>query len=249
MCRHVAHIGAPTPLDRLLFGAPRSLCEQGRDAREMLWGTSNPDGWGVAWWTDPRRPPRHYRSTTSMWDDHSFPGDSDHSPALLGAIRMASPGSTRRTENNAPFVATTKAGTAAFSLNGWALHPSCEHRVRALRPADIEIVGDTDSEILFAAVRERIGCGADPATAVAAVHRAVAPNREVALNMLLVQADLMIATTWRNTLYVHARADGTTVASEPLTPYDDWTRVPDASLLVATPTNLRIEPLEGHGSP
>jgi gamma-glutamyl hercynylcysteine S-oxide hydrolase len=249
MCRHLAHVGDPMRLDDLLFAAPRSLCTQGRDAREMGFGTSNPDGWGVAWWTSPNLPPLHYRTTTPMWDDREFRARGDQSRAILGAVRMASPGSTLRAENNAPFVAPSRVGPLAFSLNGYAFHPSSAARVRAVLPPGTAVDGDTDTEVLFAAVLDRIRRGDDPAGAVAAVHHAVEPGPDVFMNLLLVGANVLVATTWRHTLYVRRTGAGTTVVSEALDAGTDWTRVPDGSLVVATPDSVRIDPLEGHCSP
>jgi glutamine amidotransferase len=249
MCRHLGHVGTPVVLDGLLFGAGRSLCEQGREAREMAFGTTNPDGWGVAWWTSPRLPPLRYRTTTPMWEDRNFTGGADRSSAILGAVRMASPGSPLRAENNAPFVAPSAVGHLAFSLNGHAFHPSCEPRVRAALPAGMSVAGDTDSEILFAAIRERVDHGAAPPAAVAAVHHVVDPGPEVFMNLLLMTADLLVATTWQHTLYLRHDRLGTTVASEPLDDGGQWCRVEDASLLVATPTTITIDPLEGHRGP
>ena len=105
--------------------------------------------------------------------------------------------------------------------------------------------GDTDSEVLFALARERIAAGASPADALAAVHHVIAPGPEVHVNLLLVTAEQIVATTWQHTLYVHTGAGATTVASEALDRDDSWRRVPDASLLVADADHVGISPLEG----
>jgi glutamine amidotransferase len=130
----------------------------------------------------------------------------------------------------------------AFSLNGHAFHASCEHRVRGALAPGTALDGDTDSEVLFALVRDRITAGAGPADAVAAVHSVIAPGADVYVNLLLVTAERIVATTWQHTLYVRSGSGATTVSSEPL---DDagWTRVPDASLLVADADAVVITPL------
>ena len=244
MCRHLAYLGPPRRVGDLLFDAPHALRDQGRAPREMVVANDNPDGWGVAWWTSVNLPPLHYRTTTRMWDDEDFVGANDQARAVLGAVRKASPNTTLDPVNNAPFVADTRIGTVAFSLNGHAFHASCEPRVRAALAPDTPLVGNTDSEVLFALVRERIAEGVDPAAAVAAVHHIIDPGPEVYVNLLLVMTNLIVATTWQHTLYVDRTGDHTTVASEPLDDSPNWTRVPDASLLVASATDLSVSPLE-----
>jgi glutamine amidotransferase len=209
----------------------------------MVVAKDNPDGWGVAWWTSMNLPPLHYRTTTPMWDDDEFVGANDSARAALGAVRKGSPNTTLDPVNNAPFVADTRIGTVAFSLNGHAFHASCEARVRAALAADTPLAGNTDSEVLFALVRARIADGIDPAAAVAAVHHVIDPGPEVYVNLLLVTATLIVATTWQHTLYVDRTGDHTTVASEPLDDSPHWARVPDASLLVASATDLSISRL------
>jgi len=245
MCRHLATIGAPQRIGNLLFDSTHALRAQGEAPREMVVAKDNPDGWGVAWWEPSAREPHHYRTTTPMWDDTEF-GYADHTAtAVLGAVRKASPDTTRDAVNNAPFVAGTRLGAVAFSLNGHAFHASCESRVRRALDPDALLVGNTDSEVLFALVRARIAAGIDPEVAVATVHHIIDPGPEVYVNLLLVMADLIVASTWNHTLYLDHTPDRTTVASEPLDGSPTWTRVPDASLLIASATDLTISPLEG----
>ena len=183
---------------------------------------------------DPRSAePLHYRTTTRMWDDAGFRAGGEPAVAVLGAVRKASPNTTLRTANNAPFVADTRVGPTAFSLNGHAFHRSCEARVHGALAPDAILDGDTDSEVLFSLTRDRIDAGMDPADAVAAVHHVVDPGPEVYVNLLLVSASRIVATTWQHTLYVRQDGGAITVASEALDPDGSWHRVPDATLLVA----------------
>jgi glutamine amidotransferase len=244
MCRHLAYLGPARPVGDLLFDAPHALVDQGCSPREMVVAKDNPDGWGVAWWTSPNLPPLHYRSTTRMWEDTAFHSAATTSAAVLAAVRKASPNTTLRTENNAPFVATSRIGALAFSLNGHAFHESCADRVRAAVRPGTEFVGDTDSEVLFALVRDRIDDGMDPAAAVAAVHHVIDPGPQVYVNLLLVSARELVATTWHHTLYVLDAGDSVTVASEALDDDPAWRRVPDAHLLTATAAGATTTPLE-----
>lgn len=245
MCRHLAYLGPPQALGDFLLGAPHGLCEQGRAPREMVVAKDNPDGWGIAWWPATDSDPLRYRTTTTMWADEEF-GDGDQTAiALLGAVRKASPNTALDAVNNAPFIAKTRGGDVAFSLNGHAFHASCEGRVRGALAPGTPLAGDTDSEVLFALVRERIDAGASPGAAIAAVHHVIDPGAEVYVNLLLVAPDTIVATTWQHTLYVKHTDASITVASEALDADPAWHRVPDASLLIADRTGATITPLEG----
>ena len=245
MCRHLAYLGPPRAVGDLLFDAPHSLREQGCAPREMVVAKDNPDGWGVAWWSPDAHEPHHYRTTTRMWDDTTFAAADAPAAAALGAVRKASPNTTLNPVNNAPFVAATRVGVIAFSLNGHAYHPSCKPQIVAALEPDAQLVGDTDSEALFALVRARIAAGMEPATAVAAVHHVIDPGPDVYVNLLLVTADQIVATTWQHSLYVRQSDGATTVASEALDSDPAWERIPDAHLLVATADHRTITPLEG----
>ena len=245
MCRHLAYVGPPRAVREFVFDAPHALVEQGRAPREMVVAKDNPDGWGVAWWPPGTVEPRRYRTTTVMWEDTAFTAGDEKAVALLAAVRKASPSTTLEAVNNAPFLAPSRLGPLAFSLNGHAFHASCETRVRSALAPDTALDGDTDSEVLFALTRERIDAGAGAAEAVAAVHHVIDPGPEVHVNLLLVTPEQIVATTWQHTLYVHTGAGATTVASEALDHDDTWRRVPDATLLVADADHVRLFPLKG----
>ena len=232
-------------LRELLVDAPHSLRDQGCAPREMVVAKDNPDGWGVAWWDAGATEPHHYRTTARMWDDDRFSHGDELATAVLGAVRKASPDTTLDSMNNAPFVAASRVGALAFSLNGHVFHQSCAARVRGALPPGSVLVGGTDSEVVFAIVRDRIAAGLDPAGALAAAHHVIDPNHEVYVNLLLVTPNEIVATAWKHTLYVHQTEGAITISSEPLDPDGDWERVPDASLVVARPESMTIAPLEG----
>src|SRR4051812_22470790 len=116
MCRHLAYLGTPVALGDLLFTAPHSLSRQAERPRHQTSGTTNPDGWGVAWYDSPHTAPDRHRTVTPIWDDTEFAAKaaSVSSGAFLAAARLASPGATLVDTGNAPFVE----GAWAFSLNG-----------------------------------------------------------------------------------------------------------------------------------
>ena len=57
-----------------------------------------------------------------MWEDTAFTAGDEKAVALLAAVRKASPATTLDAANNAPFVAPSRLGPLAFSLNGHAFH-------------------------------------------------------------------------------------------------------------------------------
>lgn len=246
MCRHVGYLGTARPLRDLLFDAPHALVDQGRTPREMVVAKDNPDGWGIAWWADEDPRPRRYRTTTTMWADTDFSGSDCPAQAALGAVRKASPHTTLRVVNNAPFLADTRIGPIAFSLNGYAFHGGAEARIRSELSPGTDLDGDTDSEVLFHLLRARILAGADLAAALAGVHHTVAPTRDAYVNLLAMTRDQIVATTWHHSLY-QRRTDAAsfTVASEPVDLERGWERVPDAHLLVADRSGVTMSPLEG----
>jgi gamma-glutamyl hercynylcysteine S-oxide hydrolase len=81
MCRHLAYLGPPLPLSRLLFDPPHSLCHQSWAPRDMRGGgTINADGFGVGWW--PASIDFRHGSGLSPADEP--PGSAPHDPHTAG---------------------------------------------------------------------------------------------------------------------------------------------------------------------
>jgi glutamine amidotransferase len=239
MCRHLAYLGRPVALTELLCDAPHGLVEQARHPRHQTSGTANPDGYGVAWY-DATGWPRRHRSTTPIWADPELPAlaGTVSAPAVLAAARLASPGAPVEATGNAPFLA----GRLAFSHNGivdgW--HDGAGAALRASvsprRRADIE--GVTDAETLFALALDQLDGGASPADALAGVVHAVETRTTGRLNLLLTDGVTVAATACGNSLFACTRPDGTLLASEPIDADAGWSRVPDRTVVVATPDTL-----------
>ena len=244
MCRHVGYLGSPRSLASLI-DAPHGLRAQGEAPREMVVADSNPDGWGIAWWTSPQLAPLQYRSIEPIWTETGFHHADDCSTAILAAARKASPGTTLRVVNNAPFVAETRLGAVAFSLNGHAFHGGTEARLRAEVPSHIELAGDTDSEVVFAILRGRIDAGDPLGPALAAVHAIVSPAPDAYVNLMAMTASQLAATTWRHSLSLHRTPGGSTLASEALDEDPRWERIPDAHLVAIDHHGAFLTPLEG----
>ena len=233
MCRHLAYVGNPAGLAGPLFDAPHSLARQAEHPRLQTSGTRNPDGWGVAWYPADRAAPEWYRTVTPIWEDTAFArrAASIRSGAFVAAARLASPGATLVDTGNAPFVS----GPWAFSLNGIVngFPDGIGDELRArVHPARLEtIVGDADTEILFAMVLQELDAGTDPGSALANVVHEVVAITTGRLNLLLTDGGRLFATRYGNSLW----RLGTALASEPTDDQAAWSEVPDHSLVAVTP--------------
>jgi glutamine amidotransferase len=241
MCRHLAYLGPPTALSDLVFDAPHALARQAECPRRQTSGTTNPDGWGVAWYVDRGAAPDRYRTVTPIWDDRAF-ADRAHdlrSGAFLAAARLASPGARLVDTGNAPFVA----GRWSFSLNGIVrgfpdgVGDALRARVRADRLASV--VGDADTEVLFALVLQDLDDGVAPEHALARVVHDVLEVTTGRLNLLLTDGTAVHGTRVGNSL-VHRES---VLVSEPTDDAPGWTDVPDHSLVTMTDHGTRTTAL------
>ena len=246
MCRHLAYLGSPVPLTRLLFDAPHSLARQSWAPLDMRGGgTINADGFGVAWFPGDGADPVRYRRETPLWSDVALPALAAHtvSGGVLAAVRSATVGMPVTETASAPFAE----GRWLFSHNGvvrgWpdsVTGPAARLPVRDLLTLD----APTDSALLWALIRAGLRAGQPPAKAVAAVVAdvaAAAPGSR--LNLLLTDGAQLIATTLGHALSVRSGRDSTLISSEPLDPGPAWRQVPDGCLVVATATGAEILPL------
>jgi len=241
MCRHLAYVGSPAGLAHPLFDAPQSLAKQAEHPRHQISGTSNPDGWGVAWYTEGRAEPEWYRTVTPMWDDETFAARAAalSSGAYIAAARLASPGASLVDTGNAPFVC----GRWAFSLNG-LVHGFTEGigdelRSRLHPDRHAAIAGDADTEVLFALVLQELDAGADPPTALSSVVRDVLAITTGRLNLLLTDGRRLYATRVGNSLF----RMGSVIASEPIDDDAAWVEVTDHSLVVLAGECVDTTPL------
>ncbi len=245
MCRHLAYLGAPIAIDTLLFDAPHALVEQAEAPRLQTATPDNPDGWGVAWYVEREPGARRYRTTTRMWDYTGYRAmhGGATSVAVLAAARAASPGLVLDVTGNAPFVD----GRWTFSLNGTVpgfrdgVGDELRARVSARRASALE--GDTDSEVLFALVLDRVDEGASPRDAVADVARTTYARAGGRINLLLTDGCTVAGTAIGNSLFVHHDDGALLVASEPLDDRPGWKRVPDGSAVHGSACGYEVEPV------
>lgn len=255
MCRIVAHVGPPLALSQLLFEPPHSLERQSYRPREMLSGTVNVDGTGVAWWRAGERLPMRYVTERPPWADPNLPGLAPRltgSP-ILAAVRSATPGIAGGPGAVLPFVH----GPLAGAHNGYlgAFRESVGPTLLRTLPADLLGALDavTDSAVLFLLAVDAWRRVADPGlAAVEAVRRTAAVCREAgvvaSLNLVLADADGVVAVRAAlgvdaNSLYVREQNAARTLASEPLDD-DEWRAVPVNHLVRLRPEGIAIQPLD-----
>jgi glutamine amidotransferase len=245
MCRHLAYLGPPIALTELLRDAPHGLVDQAEHPLHQTSGTANPDGYGIAWYEAGAAEPRRRRSTTPIWADPELMtvAGTVCSPAVLGAARLASPGSAVEVSGNAPFLAER----FAFSLNGivdgWHDGIGTELRQLVSPRRGAAIDGVTDSETLFGLALDLLDGGAPPADALAGVVTAVEALTTGRLNLLLTDGATMAATACGNSLFGRQRGGAALIASEPVDADPAWSRVPDRTVVVATATAMTETPL------
>jgi glutamine amidotransferase len=252
VCRHLARLG-PTPvtLASVVTEPPHSLLVQSYAPADMRGGgTVNADGFGAGCYVsglrghDPEVRSRTalYRRDDPMWTDASFLdlARAVETTALVAAVRSATVGMPVSTAACAPFRGEAGGRTWFFSHNGvvrgWP--HSMADLAATLPPVELLTTeAATDSALLWALVRARIGAGKEPADAVAGVATdALAASPGSRLNLLLCDGEQIVATALDHALSHRVHPDGAvTVASEPVDDDPAWTPVPDGSLLVARP--------------
>ncbi|MDY7084150.1 MAG: ergothioneine biosynthesis protein EgtC [Actinomycetota bacterium] len=244
MCRHLAYLGPPVPLSRLLFEPAHSLAHQSWAPADMRGGgTINADGFGVGWYAEAG--PVRYRRATPLWSDTTLPGlaSAVSAGAVLSAVRSATAGMPVTEQAAAPF----GEGPWLFSHNGkvtgW---PGSVAKLAAtLPPVDLlTLDAPTDAALLWALVRDRLRGGAGPREAITdtiAEVAAAAPGSR--LNLLLTDGETVVASTYGHSLSVLERAGSVLVSSEPLDDDPSWQPVDDRTLVVATAAELQQIPL------
>lgn len=158
MCRFAAYLGQPMRLDELLLRPDHSIVRQSYAAEEAR-ETMNGDGFGVGWYVRDLDPgPALYRNVRPAWADTNMAHIAPRTRTNLffAHVRGATPGIPIHQLNCHPFVS----GRLMFMHNGSI--GSHEAVIQALRE-DLDedlyfsIQGSTDSEHVFAVVRQLLG--------------------------------------------------------------------------------------------
>lgn len=177
-----------------------------------------------------------------MWTDASFASLAGvvGSGCVLAAVRSASVGMPVEETATAPFTD----GRRLLSHNGRVPNMAALHALLTAVPSAPLPDSRCDSAVLAALVWNRLGQGDDLPDAVAAVVRDVAAvDPPARLNLLAVDGNRIVATTWNDTLSYQLDERGVLVASEPDTDEPGWVDVPNHRLLVADTRNVTLSNL------
>ena len=241
MCRHLAYIGTPMTLAELLLVPDHGLLTQSWAPRRQRYGTVNADGFGVGWYAPGDPVPARYRRAVPIWADRSFADVArvTSSPAVLAAVRSATPGMPPDESAAAPYAC----GRWLFSHNGrvegWP--HALEELAASLPPARLlALEAQVDSALLWALVQERLAAGLAAGEALIQVVNAVSSVAGGRFNFLLTDGTAIAATAAGDSLFWRTGPGGVVVASEPSDEGPGWQEVPDNSLLTATPGHVEV---------
>ena len=266
MCRMAAYLGPEAPLSTLLLDPPHSLERQSYQPREMLSGTVNVDGTGIAWWNGEDNEPFLYASDKPPWSDTNV---LRLAPRLRGtcqltAVRSATPGLAAGAGAAAPFVHEG----LALAHNGYVERFREELVEPLLAGLDARALGTidvlTDSTALFARMVDlRLR---EPALALDALAEhtlqeidAICSSRGVRaqLNVIVATKSRVVALRHGlglapNTLYALNGGKGwpgaLVIASEPLDEDTSWTPLPPDTLTIMDERGQQTRPLAAKGS-
>ncbi|MEM6252652.1 MAG: ergothioneine biosynthesis protein EgtC [Cyanobacteria bacterium P01_D01_bin.156] len=249
MCRLLAYLGQPIPLEDLILKPEHSLVVQSYQPKELEVALLNADGFGIGWHhpNDPDAVPFVYRNILPIWNDGNLKDLCRYITArsFVANIRSATPGLPLDFSNCQPF----RHEQLLFVHNGYIE----KFRQTLYRPMR-EIIGDaayqniyglTDSEHIFALITHLLD--SQPQLALHhAVEKAVdmiqalATGHDVRVSGVIIISDgqQLVAARFDNqanapSFYLLRQSQGIILASEPLFK-GDWEPVPQShSLTVA----------------
>ena len=208
----------------------------------------NADGFGLGWYINDIQTAT-YRNIQPIWSDLNLESLSGSltSPLWMGNVRSATPGQATTLANTQPFTHES----IMYIHNGYISHFNPELRTRFhqyLKPEiQATVHGDTDSEYLFAMVRQQLTannsnlkvCIIDALTELIPLIA----EETALLNMVIGDGQTIYATRHAlngqcPSLYYTTEdktyPDAALVASECLTDPADWQEVPEHNLLILT---------------
>lgn len=110
MCRLVIYKGPALPISKILLEPPHSLFKQSYEAKEMLSGHLNADGFGIGWYNpELGSAPALYTNTQPIWHDMNLPRmmNKISSRIIFGHVRGASDACPSHRQIPIPFVTKT----------------------------------------------------------------------------------------------------------------------------------------------
>ena len=269
MCRWIAYIGSPAPMEDLILKPKNSLIDQSLVSKEGA-ETTNGDGFGVGWYGETPEPGL-YKSTEPAWNDRNLAELSKHirSHLFLAHVR-ATTGTPIQQTNCHPFCHKQW----MFVHNGLIRDYQRLRRdlAFAVDPAlfpDIE--GTTDSELMFN-LALTFGLESDPIAAlermtgfVEKVGRQYGVEYPMQMTLGLSDGKRLFAVRYSSekqsrSLYHSGHigalkevnpqlsdfSDGSlAIVSEPLSEISEmWECVPESSAIVCDSGKLTVQPFE-----
>ena len=248
MCRMAAYLGPTIRLDQFLSRPPHSLVVQSYAPQELVYAKVNADGYGFGWYNDAQQP-CNYRSPMPIWSDPNLStlGRGLDADLWLGFIRSATEGAAVNHINTQPFYDDD----LLFMHNGYIedFVTNVRQQISDYLSNDIRagIQGTTDSEYLFALLRELLNDDQDMPIeeACGQMQQLLAGwlgnDSKALLNFIISDGELIYALRHAfnhdsPSLYYTSDdelfPDAQLVASEPLTPQALWQPVPEHHILI-----------------
>ncbi|MCG6899326.1 MAG: ergothioneine biosynthesis protein EgtC [Gammaproteobacteria bacterium] len=157
MCRLAAYLGPDITLQQFLFEPDHSLYKQSWEPRELKYTKFNADGYGFGWFSQDGIPSA-YTSILPIWSDRNLPSLARTltNSLWLAEVRSATAGNPVHQYNTAPFCDDQ----LVFVHNGFIrnFHLQVLPRISPILAPVIaaDIHGNTDSEYLFACMRQML---------------------------------------------------------------------------------------------
>lgn len=249
MCRHLAYVGEPVRPGELLVEPPHGLVRQSWAPRRQRSGTVNVDGFGIGWYADGSAEPARHRGAGPVWADETFADLARviRTPALLAAVRSATPGMPPGTDSAAPLRRDRWLFSHNGRLDGW---PAAAQPLAAgLGPGRLlHLEGRTDSALLWACTLSRLERGYALGRAVAEVVTSTEALLTGRLNLLVTDGIRIAGSACGDSLVWRLLPDGSrprgvVVASEPYDDHPGWCDVPDHHVICADAHGVQVTPL------
>ncbi|WP_245754083.1 class II glutamine amidotransferase [Aquisalimonas asiatica] len=246
-----AYTGPALPLQAFLLDPPHSLVVQAHAPRETLSATVNADGIGFGWY-DGRGEPAVYRSPLPAWADPNLDalGRTLERPLWIANVRSATDPLSHSHANTQPFHGDGLLFLHNGFIDGFARDIRPLLRARLSPEMEAGIHGTTDSEYLFALLREHLRTSNNdlPAAIRATLGQLrdwlSATGRAALLNLIIARGACLTVVRHAHgldcpSLYTHTEhpgfPGGQLAVSEPLDGDARWHAVPPHHLVILEP--------------
>jgi len=246
MCRLAAYLGPPILLEHFLLQPPHSLIKQSWAPKEMQEAVLNADGFGIGWYQNESRACT-YLNTQPIWADVNleYLSVSLTSPLWLANVRSATPGQMTGLANTQPFVSDNILHMHNGFINDF--NPDIRQRFHEYLSPEIQagITGNTDSEYLFALLRENMEKNKQDFVNLfkltIASFSKIIKDGSALLNIMISDGNNVYALRHAinkpcpSLYFTHEDdffTDASLISSEKLTDNDSWQNVPEHSLVI-----------------